>query len=253
MSDKGSNRRGPFVAERDDRLDRHEERDEKPDYQRRTARDEHSSGSRGGSQTGGGVKLMITVLLLALLGLGGFAWQQSRAQTALTGRFDELAAKIEFTDESLNQSGTALSVQIKAHSEQLDKQWAEIKKLWVVANERNRKAISDLQATAEKQGQAAKKLEQSIAAQKIKVEQALATVSDVSSGSLALTAQIEELQNRLQAGLNKIVALEKSSQQLQTTLQSRVANNEEAIRSIDAFRRQTNQQLEEIRRGMAVQ
>ncbi len=252
MSAKGTGRSGPFVAERGDRLDTHEKLDEKPDYQQRTGRKDDSS-APGGGGTSGGVKLMITVLLLALLGLGGFAWQQSKAQAALVARFDELAAKIEFTDESLNQSGTALSVQLKGQAEQLEKHWSEIKKLWVVSNERNRQAISDLQTTTEKQEQAAKKLEQSVAAQKVKVEQALAKVSDVSSGSLALTAQLEELQNRLQAGLNKIVALEKSSQQLQATLQSRVANNEEAIRSIDAFRRQTNQQLEEIRRSIATQ
>ncbi len=252
MSAKGSSRSGPFVAEREDRLDTIEKLDEKPDYQRRAGRGEDSS-AKGGGGTGGGAKLLITVLLLALLGLGWFAWQQSKEQAALSARFDELAAKIEFTDESLNQSGTALSVQLKAQAEQLEKHWSEIKKLWVVANERNRQAISELQATTEKQGQAAKKLEQSIAAQKVKVDQALAKVSDVSSGSLALTAQLEELQNRLQAGLNKIVALEKSSQQLQTTLQTRVANNEEAIRAIDAFRRQTNQQLEELRRSMATQ
>src|SRR5690606_9160809 len=80
--------------------------------------------------------------LLAVLIVAGFAWQQSRVLADLNARFSQLSARIESTDESLNQSGAALGLKIKEQEEKLAEHWTEIRKLWGVSYDTNRKAIA---------------------------------------------------------------------------------------------------------------
>lgn len=210
-------------------------------------------------------KVLILLLLLGLAAVSGFAWQQSQAQAELLARFDELATKISSTDESLNQSGAAIAVALKEQGAELDKHWAEIKKLWVLGNETNRRALTENKvgldniktnldahkASIDNLGQAVKEVDQATNALKARLDTELKRIDVASSSALAAAAQADDLNGRVKAVSEKLNVLDKSVRETQASLSTRVTENEQAIRSIDSFRRQMNQQMQEIRQRPA--
>lgn len=219
--------------------------------------------------TDGGVgafwKILVAILLLGTIAIGGFAWQQSLAQAELLARFDELSAKINSTDQSLNQSGAAIALKLNAQGAELDKQWAEIKKLWVLANETNRKALTDnkssldnLKSNLDDQktsldnlAKTVGQLDQAAATLKTSFDAALKKIDTASSSALAASAQVDDISGRVKAMSEKLNFLDKSVRESQASLSTRVTENEQAIRSIDTFRRQMTQQMQEIRQRQA--
>lgn len=277
MAEDKFKQREPIVARRDSDVraprqdDRHGnssasgfQNDAERDFQRGSERglpgNKQSFARVDKPKTGGSVLVFLVILLaLGLAGLAWFVWQQSQAQAMLQQRFDELAGKIESTDESLNQSGAALSVKLLDHSKQLETQWSEIKKLWGVANDRNKKAIEELQLAAAESDKASQKLTKNLAT----LTNNLATLADadkklsgrigeLGSGSLAATARIEAVAERvdqLDGAQQRLRQLEER----QRALEGRLQTNETAIQSIDAFRRQTNQTLNTLRQAQPAQ
>ncbi len=216
---------------------------------------------------GGGAfwKLLVVLLLLGTIAVSGFAWQQSLAQAELLARFDELSVKINSTDQSLNQSGAAIAIKLNEQGAELDKHWAEIKKLWVLGNETNRKALTanktgldnlksnlaDQKASLDNLDEAFKQLDQSVAALKTRLDGELKKMDTASTSALAASAQVDDLSGRVKAMSEKLNFLDKSVRESQAGLSTRIAENEQAIRSIDTFRRQMNQQMHEIRQRQA--
>ncbi len=204
-------------------------------------------------KTGGSLLIVLVILLaVGLAGLGWFAWQQSQAQAVLQQRFDELAGKIESTDESLNQSGAALSVKLLDHSKQLETQWSEIKKLWGVTNDRNKKAIEALQLAIAESDKAAQKLTKNLATLADADKKLSGKISELGSSSLAATARIDAVAERVDQ-LDGAQQRLRQVEERQRSLESRLKTNETAIESIDAFRRQTNQTLNTLRQAQPAQ
>ncbi|MGK2913130.1 MAG: hypothetical protein ACSLE5_01525 [Porticoccaceae bacterium] len=205
-------------------------------------------------QSGGGWKLLSVISLLGLLGVGGFTWRQSVAQAELLARFDELSAKISSTDESLNQSGAAISIKLKEQSGALDKQAGEIKKLWALANETQRKALADnkasidgLKSRIDSHDKTLKELDQTGVALKNKLDTELKKLESASSAALAASAAVDDMTARVKVIGDRLNGLDKSLREAQANLAARVKDNEQAIRAIDSFRREINQQLQDIR------
>lgn len=226
-----------------------------PDSSRRGSQDNYKeSFARVDKPKTGGSLLIVLVILLAvgLAGLGWFAWQQSQAQAVLQQRFDELAGKIESTDESLNQSGAALSVKLLDHSKQLETQWSEIKKLWGVTNDRNKKAIEALQLAVAESDKAAQKLTKNLGSLADADKKLSGKISELGSSSLAATARVDAVAERVDQ-LDGAQQRLRQVEERQRSLESRLKTNETAIESIDAFRRQTNQTLNTLRQAQPAQ
>ncbi len=136
MSDYGNQRDEPIRVSRDDV---------------RPATGAKTKASKPAKSGGGGLsKGALWLLALVVLASLGIIWKQAGEIDQLRSQFEELDAFIKSTDESLSESGTALSLKLREQSETLDKHWAEIKKLWGVSYDRNRKAIEENKALAEK-------------------------------------------------------------------------------------------------------
>ena len=151
MTDRDFKRFDPIVPESDDRIGR-SSGGTVDDGRRRAAKRPPPSDSHGGGSIGGVWKLLVLVLLLGLAGMGYMLVQEKARLAQLQSRFDELEAKIVSTDESLNQSGATLGMKIREHTEALDKHWSEIRKLWGVSYDTNRKTIDINSKTIESQG-----------------------------------------------------------------------------------------------------
>lgn len=210
-------------------------------------------------------KFLVLVLIFGLGGLGYFFVEQIDKLSQLQGRFDELEAKIVSTDESLNQSGTTLSVKLaalgdnlKEQDQTLDKHWSEIKKLWGVSNDRNRKKIQAQEKTLVDQGKTVKGLQTSMSARKkdiasltTKVDKASQSMETVVNASLAAKLEMNDLVEQSQQTNDQLNRLEKSIEQLKQNLNSRVADNEEAINAIDAYRLQVNRDIQLLKQQLS--
>lgn len=252
MTEKNVPRRDPIVARRDGDLGEPAQGRHQDSF---SDGDSGRSGTvkAGKTKTGSPILLFIIILLsLCLGGLGWFSWQQSQAQALLQQRFDDLAAKIDSTDESLSQSGAALSVKLSDQQAELTKHWSEIRKLWGVANDRNKKAISALEKSIAKSTKQRQQLEKTVSVTGADQKKLTARLSELGSGSLATVARIDELYERIDRLSDSQQKVLQSVDQKQRGFESRLVDTEKAIKSIDAFRRQTNQSLDALRRVPAI-
>lgn len=250
MSDSDNPRFDPIVPTSDDRIGRGEGRERgadnvRPSRERPRAKPPAPSGSVGTLW-----KFLLLVVVLGVAGLGYFFVEQTQRFETLQTRFNDLEAKIVSTDESLSQSGAALSVKLKEHQTSLDEHWSEIKKLWGVAYDRNRKSIDD-------QAKAVKGLQASMSARKKeietltgKVDKATKSVESAASSALAAKLEVNDLVSQVQDVADRLARMEQTINDSKQSLNARVAGNEEAIRAIDAYRLQINRDLQLIKQQL---
>src|SRR5690554_208403 len=115
-------------------------------------------GGRGGHNGGG--SLMVWVLLILVAAMAGAGWyvQEQRIQ-ALEGQLEEadywarqsklaiarFEGELSETGESLQERGASLEEKIAANDKRLESANGEIRKLWAIANERNKKRLDEHQ------------------------------------------------------------------------------------------------------------
>jgi len=203
-------------------------------------------------------KFLVLLLMIGLGGLGYFFVEQTEQFSTLQGRFNELEAKIVSTDESLNESGTALAVKLKDQGVTLDKHWSEIKKLWGVSNDRNRKNIEAQEKTLATQSKTIKNLQGSMSARKKevssltgKLDKTSKSLDTVVNASLAAKLELNDLVGQSQQVTDKMSKLEISLDGLKQNLNARVADNEEAINAIDAYRLQVNRDIQLLKQQLS--
>lgn len=224
--------------------------------QRRTvpvSRDKPRSNGGGGGANGVW-KTLLVVLLIGVGGVGWFAWQQYQQLNTLQRNFDDLNARLASTDESLSQSGTALQLKIREQGEELDKHWVEIKKLWGISYDRNRKQIeANTKAASGNAARLAKmeNLATTVSEVKKQLELDSKKIADISSNALVVSADMEDIQQRLRNVVDKLSALDRAFNQWRSGVDSRLKKNEEALDSIDAYRRQINQELLQLRQKLS--
>ena len=226
----------PIVAERDDMIGRSSSKAKGDSSLVNNSSIAASSGMSG---------LWKFIVLVTVLGLaiGAYlGWQQYQNFMLLQERFDSLNSRLNNTDESVTQSGAAMQVSISKQGDELKKHWSEIKKLWGVANDKNKgkieKNIQDIKFLA------SKRLELETLANKDRVK-----VQGITENYLGLSADLEALTASLseqKTAFNKLkLQLNQQQQQIQ--------NNNEAVMSIDGFRRQTNQKILKLEQRAASQ
>lgn len=203
--------------------------------------------------------------LLAVLIVAGFAWYQSRVLADLNARFSQLSARIESTDESLNQSGATLGLKIREQEEKLAEHWAEIRKLWGVSYDTNRKAIAEntkaieghkaslatLQANLKKAESTLASLQQSVETAKKQAAEANQGVAGIRASTLGAAAQVDELREKVATLTSTLATTNSGVNQLKNDLGRRVAENEQALRAMDTYRAQVNQQLNQLRQQVS--
>jgi len=115
-----------------------------------------AAGSGGGGSRGGRVLVWGAILGLAVAAGAGW-YNQSQRIAALESQLEEadywarqsklalarFEGELSETGESLQERGASLEEKIAANAEKVETANSEIRKLWVVANERNRKQLEE--------------------------------------------------------------------------------------------------------------
>lgn len=203
------------------------------------------SGSGSGSDARGG-KVLIVIVLAALVGVAAFGGTQfvalSNNHNDLQQRFDALESRLSSTDESVTQSGAAMQLKINTQADELKKHWSEIRKLWGVTNDINKGKIDtnkkDIAFLASKRTA----VEKSIADLSARVDKENRSLTNLSGNYLAISADIDAVNASMRKLSDKVAALQSSL----TGIDRQLKANAEAIESMDAFRRQTNQKIYDL-------
>ncbi|MFA0813206.1 hypothetical protein [Microbulbifer epialgicus] len=195
---------------------------------------------------GGFSFLGLCALVLAMGGLAasGFLyqqWQEGRTQLVdaeariadAENRIAELEKRFNLSDEESTASVEVLSAKAKENS-------AEIRKLWGVAYDTNRKSIA-----ANKTAAAANKKQ--VAALSTKLNGLDASVKKIASVETALAELRKGNIESKREMTDKLARLERQLASVRSDLTMRVGANEEAVESIDAYRRSVNKDLVQLR------
>lgn len=193
--------------------------------------------------------LAVFLALAAGVFAGFVFWQLQQTQqalqkatvllTAAESRVTDLEKRLMLSDDESTQSITVLQANIKENT-------SEIRKLWGVANDRNRKAIASLDEKVAA-------LEKTAGGIDDKIKTALAEAT----GELRVLSELVEAQQAVinsadQSYKNQaqtLTSVSKKVEQLDTELRRKVMSHEEAIKAIDAFRVQVNRDLIQLKGG----
>lgn len=181
--------------------------------------------------------VMITLLLVAGVSIGYLALQQY-SLTQLLNSYEErleladdrivsLERALTETDESVALNGTAINAQFKAIKNETDFQMSEIRKLWDVANKRNRTWIEDNQKAVKEQVAALASLDTSLAS----LQTSLASLqTSQASDETVLASLSEELnaeKSKLLATESELAGLEEELSTMSRGVESLIAANYE--------------------------
>lgn len=206
----------------------------------------------------GGLALLVAVA--ALGGSGFLAWQLQQSQEALAtadSRLVALEQKFELSDDESSQSVTALQAKLK---------WAdaEIRKLWGVSYDTNRKNISahkaklaSLEKSLGAVSKTAKATKTTAATAQNQLSKLQVEFNELSQQNVAGTAKfdsalagLDSQRKLLQQSTDDVNRLKQQLAKLNLDLNSRVKDNEEAIDAIDKHRLTVNRELSQIKQRL---
>jgi hypothetical protein len=163
-------------------------------------------------------KISNPLLIITVIGLIYLVLAQDAELSKLQERFDVLETNVITTDINSN---------FKEQDLKLDKHWSEIKKLWGIAYDRNRKSIENIKTTLEYQ-------KQDLASIGKKIEKSNKSMSSLVSSSLATKLEVNDLIAKYGSKPSKGVEI-------------RILENEKAIKAIDAHRLIINRDIQQLK------
>ncbi len=217
-------------------------------------------------------RLALGLALIALLASGaglyylmGLLQQTQNSLVAAEARISELENKLSSTDTSITQSEEALAAKIKSIDELIEVNKSEVRKLWGVAYDRNRKAISVNTALNEEQKKSLQAATEQLAALDKQIAEGLAAMDKMSeslqnmagkvknsSGLVAEASQrVEFVQESIAELSDELAALESAQSNLESSLDTRLVGVEDAIKSIDVHRRNVKDELRKLKQELS--
>lgn len=193
------------------------------------------------------------IALFLALAAGAFAgfvfWQLQQTQQALQkttallttaeARVTDLEKRLMLSDDESTQSITVLQANIKENT-------SEIRKLWGVANDRNRKAIAQLEGKVAALEKTAGGIDDKIKTALAEATGELRVLSELVDAQQAVINSADKAYKTQSQALSSIT---QKVEQLDTELRRKVTSHEEAIKAIDAFRVQVNRDLIQLKGG----
>jgi len=210
-----------------------------------------SSGAGSGRSIG--VNLMMAVLIAGLAVAGWFIANQHQLLTAEKRALDAAEDRIAVLEDRLRVTDETMMDSEEDTQEKIGLWESEIRKLWTVSNERNRKWIKDNEAGIASLNKALASLEAStremstsVARHESGFKQQQAIIDQLTGMELS----IQQLASTQRDIVDKVNQASQGVASLNANLASRVGENEQAVKSIDAYRVQVNNRLATIERRL---
>ena len=197
-----------------------------------------------------GLNVVLAILVAGLVVSGWFvANQQQQLGEAerLLGEADKrllrLEERLQLTDQTMSASGDEVQDQLGFWED-------EIRKVWDVANKRNKNWIIENQGKLKRNAERLATIESSVTSLKSSVsrhDQALGQQTAMLDQLAALELQIRQVAEQQRRMTDQLNVARQGFASLESGLERRVANNEEAVEAIDAYRIQLNNRLNDVR------
>ena len=204
-------------------------------------------GGKGGNGSGGGngrgSSAMLWVLLIVLAVAAGVGWysQEQRVQ-ALEGQLEEadywarqsklalarFEGELSETGENLQERGATLEEQIAAHTKRLDTADSEIRKLWAIANERNKKRLDEQQERIAALESGLAEGKQAIGSLETSVEKVRSSLSaDIAALKQQTETSISALQDANRQATDQLTKLSQQLADVDQVIESRIRRFEQ--------------------------
>ena len=194
---------------------------------------------------------IVLALMIAGFGIGGwfvFNQQQEllaseRERAEAVGRLEHLEARLRATDETMTEAG-------EDTDEQLNFWESEIRKVWDIANKRNKKWIQDNQAAVTRHQSALNSVESSLADLRSAVSRndtKLKQQGEIIDRLADVQQQVRTLVRQQRDLVDKVNTSRQTVATLSASLEPRIESLEEAIDAIDGSRQQSGVQYSRLR------
>ena len=205
------------------------------------------SGDRGGRMVG--FTLVLALLAAGLAVAGWFLVNQHRLLTEEQGRLADADRRIVALEERLRMTDQVMSETAGETDEQINFWESEIRKLWTVSNERNKKWIQDNQKLLRSQKATIQTLEatdKSLKSTVARHQNALGRQEEVADQLASIELQLQ----RVLRGQRDLVDKVNATAQTVSGMDGSIGEHEQAIAAIDSYRRQFNTRLIDIERRL---
>lgn len=198
-----------------------------------------SSGSGGGSSG----RILLWGAILGLAAAAGAGWySQSQRIAALEGQLEEadywarqsklalarFEGELSETGESLQERGASLEEKIATNAEMVETANSEIRKLWVVANERNRKQLEEHDQRLSSLDQNLAETGKSVSDLETTVEQVRTTLAgDIAQLSEKLETSVAALEQANSEATSQLTRLSQQIGDIDQVVESRIRRFEQ--------------------------
>ena len=203
--------------------------------------------------TGGGmgITLMLAIMVAGLAGAGWFIANQQQSMLATQDRLDKANNRLEYLEERLSATDIAMSQEGQDTKEQINLWESEIRKLWAVANERNKEWIQENQAQLKSVSSTLNGIRASnrdLKAATGRHEEALQSQQQLIDQVTSLELQLQQMLRSQRELVDKANVASQSLAQIEASLSPLVNENAEAVRAFDAFRISHNRRIVALER-----
>ena len=208
-----------------------------------------SSRSRGRGRSGGSnvaVSTVLAMLCVALAAAGWFIFNQQRELRENNRQLADYAGRIGALEERLRMTDESLSESDAATDDKLSFWETEIRKVWDLANKRNKRWIEENRAAIAQANKAATGVESSVNALKstvARLDTSAKRQQEVADLVTALDMRLQRVQQAQRDLVDKVNAAAQTA--------SRVRENEEDIAAINASRTTVSRRLTELKDALA--
>jgi len=216
-----------------------------------------AGGSRRRSSEGRGSRMFgNSVMVLLIGGLAIAGWFIAEQYQRLEAESDALAdarSRIEVLEDRLRVTDEALTERGESTSEQINFWESEIRKLWAVTNERNKKWIEENQqaiATLQKSLSGLQSTNREIQSTLGRHESAFEAQQELVDEFNSIQMQLQQVSRSQRDLVDRVNSAQQTVAQLRSGLADRVEETEQAVAAIDAYRLQLNSRLADIERRL---
>jgi len=201
-----------------------------------------------------GLNLILAVLVAGLVVAGWFIANQHQLLVAEAQALEDAKGRIAVLEDRLRVTDEALTETGQTTNEQINFWESEIRKLWGVTNDRNKKWIKDNEAALAKLSKSLSALElgdREVKATLGRHESAFAQQQSMIDQLTSIEMQMQQVLRSQRDLVDKVNSAQQSVAGLQSGLTGRVRENEQAVAAIDAYRQQLNSRLADIERKLS--